>query len=84
MLIYPEGGTLHADYLDGGHVIHYTGATIKPGEAVAFHTAESATVPVFSLVYSRTGANTMSVISAVRQPHVDATMVIAKGALKRD
>jgi hypothetical protein len=45
MLIYPEGGTLHADYLDGTHVIHYIHAVIQPGQSVQFITDTSAKAP---------------------------------------
>jgi hypothetical protein len=36
MLIYPENGTIHADYSDGQHVIHYTSAAVVAGESVTF------------------------------------------------
>src|ERR1700761_9146497 len=39
MLIYPEAGTLRADYSDGQHVIHYTKADVVSGKSVVFTSA---------------------------------------------
>lgn len=84
MLIYPEGGRLHADYLDGGHTIHYTSATIVPGESVAFHSAAGGMAPEFSLIYRKTGDNTLSVIFEMHPPGTEGMQVVASGTLTRD
>jgi hypothetical protein len=84
MLIYPEGGTLHADYLDGGHVIHYTRAGIEPGRSVAFHSDATATAPEFTLTYTKTGDHTLGVNFAMHPPGAAGIVVLATGTLKRD
>src|SRR5215469_14729340 len=40
MVIYPENGAIHADYVDGeGHAIHYLTAEVVPGKSVTFSSA---------------------------------------------
>lgn len=51
MMIYPDDGTIHADYVDGTHVIHYKRATIEPGRSVTFDTDASPGGPAFRLSY---------------------------------
>ena len=45
MMIYPEAGTVRADYSDGVHVIHYVSAMVEPGAAVTFTSAASPHLP---------------------------------------
>jgi len=61
MLIYPEGGTLHADYSDGTHIIHYTSAVVVAGKSVSFTSASPPGAPTFRLTYELTAADTMTV-----------------------
>jgi hypothetical protein len=51
MMIYAEGGTLHADYSDGSHLIHYTSAVVTPGKSVSFLSASNPGAPTFKLTY---------------------------------
>jgi hypothetical protein len=67
MLIYPEGGTLHADYSDGQHVIHYTSATVSAGKSVTFMSA-AGTGPVFQLSYILQSADTLAISISMQAP----------------
>jgi hypothetical protein len=80
MTIYPEAGTLHADYFDGAHTIHYTAAAITPGHAVTFTTTPSPAAPGFKLTYTRTGA-TLAVDFEMAPPGQAAFHPIATGTL---
>jgi hypothetical protein len=74
MLIYPEGGTLHADYSDGeGHVIHYVSAAVTPGRAVVFSGAAQPGQPSFRLTYE---------LKAPGELAVDFGMVLPGGAFR--
>jgi len=74
MLIYPEGGTLHADYGDGeGHVIHYVSATVTPGRSVVFNGGVQPGVPSFRLAYE---------LKAPGDLGVDFAMVLPGGAVR--
>jgi hypothetical protein len=79
MLIYPEGGTLHADYLDGTHVIHYTSATIQPGQSVQFLTGTSATAPAFRLTYSKQAAGMLAIKFEMQPPGAPQFQIVAEG-----
>ena len=81
MLIYPEGGTLHADYLDGTHVIHYTSAAIQPGQSVQFLTDNSASAPAFRLTYSKQAADTLAIKFEMQPPGATQFQTVAEGAL---
>jgi hypothetical protein len=84
MLIYPEGGTLHADYLDGGHVIHYTSAVVVPGRSVTFSSAAEPGAPVFKLGYTLTAPTTLAVAFSMAPPGSSDFHPIAIGTLTRD
>ncbi len=84
MLIYPEGGTLHADYLDGAHTIHYVKATVAPGASVMFESAGGTGAPVFHLTYTRTDADTLGVVFEMQPPGAPNFMTVAKGEVHRD
>lgn len=79
MLIYPENGTLHADYSDGQHAIHYTSATIVPGKSVVFSTAANAGAPVFQLSYALEDARTLSIDFGMIPPGQTTLHEIARG-----
>jgi hypothetical protein len=83
MLIYPEGGTLRADYTDGQHVIHYASAKIVPGRSVTFVTNGTATAPAFHLTYTLTDESTLVVDFATEAPGQTAVHPIATGTLHR-
>jgi hypothetical protein len=81
MMMYPEGGTVRADYSDGQHIIHYTSATIVAGQSVSFMTSASATAPSFRLSYTKTDARTMAVRFEMAPPGQTAFTPIATGTL---
>jgi hypothetical protein len=83
MLVYPEGGTLHADYSDGTHVIHYTQATVEPGKSVSFISAKQPGVPVFKLAYQLTAPDTLAVSFAMAPPGAETFNPIATGTLHK-
>lgn len=60
MTIWPEDGTVRADYADGAHIIHYARAEVSPGRSVTF-TSAAAGAPVFRLTYAVTAPGAMSV-----------------------
>ncbi|HLI78220.1 MAG TPA: hypothetical protein VKV02_14835 [Acidobacteriaceae bacterium] len=71
MMIYSEGGTLHADYSDGAHIIHYTQANVVPGKSVAFSSAHQPGAPMFKLTYTLTAPDTLSVAFGMTPPGGD-------------
>jgi len=81
MLIYPEGGVIHADYLDGSHVIHYTSAVIDPGKSVTF--AADGPGPAFRLTYSSAGPANLDVAFSMAAPGSRDFHPIATGTLAR-
>lgn len=83
MMIYAEGGAIHADYADGDHVIHYTSATVVPGSSVIFATAISAGAPAYRLSYTKTDADTLAIRFEIEPPGQSAFRPIATGTLKR-
>jgi hypothetical protein len=83
MMIYAEGGTVHADYDDGDHVIHYASAVITPGRSVEFDTAPSAPGPAFRLTYRLSDPNTLAVQFEIRPPGAPAFQPIATGSQVR-
>ncbi len=83
MLIYPEAGTLHADFLDGQHVIHYVRVEMIPNQTVTFATAEGTGAPVFHLTYSKTDANTVHIKFEMAPPGQSAFKTIAEGDVQR-
>ncbi|HEX4304135.1 MAG TPA: hypothetical protein VHZ78_15165 [Rhizomicrobium sp.] len=84
MLIYPEGGTLHADYLDGAHVIHYAKATVSPGVSVMFESASGTGAPVFHLTYTKTDADTLGIAFEMQPPGAPKFVTVASGSVHRD
>jgi hypothetical protein len=82
MLIYAEQGAIHADYLDGTHVIHYVRADIEPN-AVSFLSAEQSGKPVFRLIYSKTASATMHITFGMKPPGQSAFATIAEGDAQR-
>jgi hypothetical protein len=83
MMIYPDGGTLHADYSDGQHVIHYTEAQIVPGRSVIFTSSATSGAPRFRLTYTVEGPKTLALDFAMSPPGQDAFRPIAQGHLHR-
>ena len=84
MMIYPEGGTLHGDYSDGTHIIHYTQAEIVPGKSVSFSTVQQSGVPVFRLTYALASPDTLSVTFGMTPPGGTTVHPIATGTLHKD
>ena len=83
MMIYPEGGTLHADYSDGEHIIHYTSAAVVPGRSVVFTTAASAGAPSFRLRYEKADAQTLAIRFEMAPPGQTDFHAIATGTLRK-
>ncbi|MEE3627326.1 hypothetical protein UCD39_25640 [Nitrospirillum sp. BR 11752] len=83
MLIYPQGGTLHADYLDGQHTIHYTSAHVVPGESVTFQAEATPEAPGFRLGYTKLDATTLHVKFEMAPPGAPGYMMVAEGDVKR-
>jgi len=79
MLIYGDQGRVHADYLDGQHVIHYVTAEVGPGESVSFLTDEHVPGPAFKLSYRRSAAETLHIAFAMRPPGQTAYVTVAEG-----
>jgi len=82
MMIYPEAGTLHADYSDGTHIIHYVTAEVQPGHAVTFTSAVQPGAPVFRLAYELTAPDAM-IITFGMIPPGGGFQPIAVGTLRR-
>jgi len=82
MIIYPEAGTLHADYSDGTHVIHYVTAEVRPGRAVTFTSAVQPGAPVFRLAYELTAPDALIVTFGMIPPG-GGFQPIAVGTLRR-
>jgi hypothetical protein len=83
MMIYPEGATLHADYSDGTHVIHYVSADIVAGNRVAFTSAVLANAPTFRLRYQRDNRDTLQVVFEMAPPGSAEFRPIASGSMIR-
>ncbi len=79
MMIYPEGGSLHADYSDGTHVIHYDSATIVPGHSVTFTSVHQPGAPVFRLTYELTGPAVLAISFAMAPPGQSEFQTVASG-----
>lgn len=82
MMIYPDGATLHADYSDGDHVIHYVSAVVMPGRSVVFTTAPGAG-PAFRLTYERKGPDSLDISFAMAPPGQAAFNPIATGTVHK-
>ena len=81
MMIYPEGDTLHADYSDGQHVIHYVSAAIVAGQSVTFTSAPQPNAPTFRLRYSLTAPRTLGIAFDMAPPGSAGFHPIATGSL---
>ena len=84
MMIYQEGGALHADYADPAHIIHYTSAIVAPGRSVVFASAQAAGAPTFRLSYDLAAPDTLAVSSSMAPPASTAFHPLATGQLNRD
>ena len=82
MFIYPEGGTLHSDYSDGTHIIHYVQADVVPGKSVAFSSASTPGEPVFKLIYTLTAPDSLGVLFGMTPPGGAGFNPIATGTLR--
>lgn len=84
MVVYPEGGTLRADYADGeGHVIHYVSATVTPGRSVVFNGAVTPGQPTFRLAYALTPAGDLAVEFGMAPPGGGPLHPIASGVMRK-
>jgi hypothetical protein len=83
MPIYPEGGTLRADYLDGSHVIHYTHAVVQPGVSVQFLTDVNGRAPAYRLTYTKVSADVLGIKFEIATPGSPDFHVIAQGEVHR-
>ncbi len=83
MMIYPEAGTLHADYSDGTHVIHYIRADVVAGKSVAFSSASAPGAPIFKLTYTLTAPDTLGVSFGMTPPGGTSFVPIATGTLRK-
>lgn len=83
MLIYPDGGSLRADYTDGVHVIHYASVAVMAGKSVTFTSAPQMSAPTFQLRYEMQTPNVIAVTFAMIPPGQTALHPIAAGTLKR-
>jgi hypothetical protein len=83
MLIYPDGDTLHADYTDGTHVIHYVSATVVPNRSVVFTSAAQPNAPTFRLTYEAPSASELDIHFDVAAPGSADFHPIATGSLTR-
>jgi hypothetical protein len=84
MMIYPEGGTLHADYSDGTHIIHYVSAAIVPGRAVTFASATSPSSPTFRLTYTLIAPKRLGIDFSMAAPGSGDFHPVARGEAVRD
>jgi hypothetical protein len=83
MMIYPEGGTIRADYSDGTHVIHYVKADVIAGHSVTFVSASRPDAPTFRLRYELSNPATLAVTFEMAPPGSTAFHQIASGTLTR-
>jgi len=83
MLIYPEAGTLHADYLDGSHVIHYASAVVQPNRSVQFTSAAQPGAPVFRLTYTEASPDNLAIKFEMEPPGQSVFRSIAEGTMHR-
>jgi len=84
MLIYPEGGALHADYFDGTHAIHYVSAAVDPGRSVSFDTAPTPGPPRFRLTYRAVTPTLLAVRFEMAPPGGTDFHTVAEGQAVRD
>ncbi|HXS08161.1 MAG TPA: hypothetical protein VN723_15320 [Rhizomicrobium sp.] len=83
MVIYPDDGAVHADYVDGeGHAIHYVSAEIAPNKSVTFSSAPGQG-PVFRLRYELQAPGVMAVSFGMAPPGQSEFRPIAAGTLRK-
>ena len=83
MLIYPDGGAIHADYVDGeGHAIHYVSASVTAGKSVTF-TSAAGQGPQFRLTYELQSPKALAVTFGMTPPGATEFRPIATGTLKK-
>jgi hypothetical protein len=83
MIVYPDGGGVHADYVDGeGHAIHYVSAEIVAGKSVTFSSAPGQG-PLFRLTYEVQSPDALTVTFGMTPPGQSEFRPIATGTLKR-
>lgn len=82
MTIYAERGSIHADYFDGSHIIHYISASVVPGRSVIFTSAFVPGAPAFRLIYEISGRS-LSLDFAMAPPGQTNFRPIAIGTLQR-
>ncbi len=83
MLIYPDGGSIHADYVDGeGHAIHYVSASVTAGKSVTF-TSAAGQGPLFRLTYELQSPKVLAVTFGMTPPGASEFRPIATGTLKK-
>ena len=83
MMIYLEGGSLHAEYSDGTHVIHYTSAEVQPGHAAIFTSATQAGAPTYRLAYELSAPTLLAVSFSMAPPGSAEFRPIANGSLTK-
>lgn len=83
MLIYPDDGSLKADYSDGVHVIHYTRATVTAGRAVRFESETRPGAPTYRLSYDLVSPDALKVDFTMAAPGGVDFRPVATGTLRR-
>ena len=83
MLIYPEGATIHADYTDGTHVIHYVSAKVVPDASIEFTSAARPGMPTYRLTYDGARPGSLGVRFEIEPPGASEFHPIATGTLHR-
>lgn len=84
MMIYPDAGSVRADYSDGSHVIHYTAAQISAGHSVVFTSEGGGAAPTFRLTYELKSADTLAISFAMSPPGQSEFHDIATGTAHKD
>lgn len=83
MVIYPENGAIHADYVDGeGHAIHYVSTELAPGKSVTF-SSPAGQGPVFRLRYELQAPQTLGVSFGMTPPGQSEFRPIASGTMRK-
>ena len=83
MTIYAENGTIHADYFDPAHVIHYSNAVVEPGHSVVFSTTPAPDAPAFRLTYTLAAPGTLAIGFAMAPPPGNSFHEIEAGTLTK-
>jgi hypothetical protein len=83
MTIYADNGTLHADYIDPQHVIHYDRVAVEPGRSATFTSVAQSGAPQFRLTYLKTDPSTLSVTFAMAMPGSSDFRPVASGTIAK-